>query len=119
MAVFAGLVGAVLGSTHPVASALVSGFAGAIVSSVVMAFCVVNLPNYEFGEREIIVAICGGAVIFAVLTLCCTKFVTILTSSIVGATLIILSVDFFMHNLGTLEWVKEEFLKIKINSILF
>lgn len=105
IAVIAGLVGAVLGSTHPIASALVSGYAGAIVSSVVMAFCVVSLPNHEFGEREIVVAICGGAVIFAVLTLCCTKIVTICTTTIVGATMIILSVDFFMHDLSTLKWV--------------
>lgn len=98
-------MGCVLGSTHPIASALVSAFAGAIVSSVTMAICVVSLPHHEFGEREIVVAICGGAVIFAVLTLCCTKLVTIVTSSIVGATLIILAVDFFMHDLGTLKWV--------------
>lgn len=100
-------MGCVLGSTHPIASALVSAFAGAIVSSVTMAICVVSLPHHEFGEREIVVAICGGAVIFAVLTLCCTKLVTIVTSSIVGATLIILAVDFFMHDLGTLKWVSE------------
>lgn len=105
IAVVAGLVGAVLGSTHPIASALVSGFAGAIVSSVTMAICVVSLPNHEFGEREIVVAICGGAVIFAVLTLCCTKLITIITSSIVGATMILLAVDFFMHDLSTLKWV--------------
>lgn len=105
IAVAAGLMGCVLGSTHPIASALVSAFAGAIVSSVTMAICVVSLPHHEFGEREIVVAICGGAVIFAVLTLCCTKLVTIVTSSIVGATLIILAVDFFMHDLGTLKWV--------------
>lgn len=107
IAVIAGLVGAVMGSTHPIASALVSAFAGAIVSSVVMAFCVVSLPHHEFGEKEIVVAICGGAVIFAVLTLSCTKMVTIVTSSIVGATMIILAVDFFMHDLATLKWVRK------------
>lgn len=69
LAVVAGLLGAVLGSTHPIASALVSGFAGAIVSAVTMAFCVISFPHHEFGEREIVVAICGGAVICAVLTL--------------------------------------------------
>lgn len=106
IAVVAGLVGAVLGSTHPIAAALVSGFGGAIVSSVVMAFCVVSLPHHEFGEREIKVAIFGGAVIFAVLTLCCTKLVTIISSSLVGGTLIILAIDFFCHDLSTLKWVR-------------
>ena len=75
------------------------------MSAVVIAFCVVSLPHHVFGEREVVVAVVGGAIIFAVLTLCCTKLVTITTSSIVGATMIVLAADFFMHDLGTLKWV--------------
>lgn len=120
IAVVAGLFGAVLGSTHPIASALVSGMAGAIVSAVTMAFCVVSFPNREFGEKEIVVALIGGAIIFAVLTLCCTKLVTILTSSIVGATMIILAVDFFIHDLGTLKWVRtKSYLPLVLGLMVF
>jgi len=51
------------------------------------------------------VAVVGGAVICSVLTLCCVKYVTILTSSIVGTAMILSAIDFFMHGLETINWV--------------
>lgn len=56
--------------------------------------------------REISVAIGGGAVIFAVTTLLCIKFVTIVATSIVGSTMIMAAIDFFMHNSQTVHWVR-------------
>ncbi|XP_055374951.1 transmembrane protein 198 isoform X2 [Condylostylus longicornis] len=105
LAIVSGFVGAVLGSAHPVASALVSAFAGAILAAIAMVVCVATMPDNEFGTRELYVAIIGGAIIFAVLTLCCVKYVTILASSIVGTAMIMASVDFFMHNLETIGWL--------------
>ncbi|CAD7087485.1 unnamed protein product [Hermetia illucens] len=105
LAVIAGLLGAVVGSAHPVASALVSAFAGAITAAIAMTICVATMPNNEFGHREVLVAVAGGAVIFAVLTLCCVKYVTIFASSIVGTAMIIASIDFFMHGLDTINWL--------------
>lgn len=52
-----------------------------------------------------LVAMGGGAIIFAVLTLLSAKMVTILSSSIVGTAMIAASVDFFMHGLKTFVWV--------------
>lgn len=52
-----------------------------------------------------LVAMGGGAIIFAVLTLLSAKAVTILSSSIVGTAMIAASVDFFMHGLKTFVWV--------------
>lgn len=49
LAIFSGLFGAVLGSTHPVASVLVCAFAGAITSGSVITFCIATLPNHLFG----------------------------------------------------------------------
>jgi len=40
-----------------------------------------------------------------VLTLCCVKYVTILTSSIVGTAMILSAIDFFTHGLETINWV--------------
>ncbi|ALC49948.1 CG14234 [Drosophila busckii] len=105
LAIVAGLLGAVLGSTYPVASVLISAFAGALLSGAAMAICVATMPDNEFGYREIYVAVVGGAVICSVLTLCCVKYVTILTSSIVGTAMIITAVDYFMHDLETINWV--------------
>lgn len=45
----AGLFGAVLGSTHPIAAVLVCAFAGAITSGSIITFCVATLPNHVFG----------------------------------------------------------------------
>lgn len=42
---------------------------------------------------------------FAVLTLLCAKLITIISSSIVGSTMIVSSIDFFMHGLKTVFWV--------------
>lgn len=56
-------------------------------------------------EREVLVAMGGGAVIFAVLTLLGAKAVTIVSSSIVGTAMMVASVDFFMHGLKTFAWV--------------
>lgn len=47
----------------------------------------------------------GGAIIFAVLTLLCAKLITIISSSIVGSAMIVSSIDFFMHGLKTINWV--------------
>lgn len=55
--------------------------------------------------REIVVAVGGGAIIFAVTTLLCVKFITIVSSSIVGSTMIITAIDFFMHGSDTVLWV--------------
>lgn len=130
LAVIAGLFGAVIGSAHPIASALVSAFAGALVAGVTMVFCIVTMPHHVFGvrniqykhsvreniikiffycaqEREIMVSMGGGAIIFAVITLICAKFITIVSSSIVGTAMIVASVDFFMHGLKTVEWVNK------------
>ncbi|EDW56212.1 GM22989 [Drosophila sechellia] len=104
LAIVAGLLGAVLGSTYPVASVLISAFAGALLSGAAMAFCVATFPDNEFGYREIYVAVVGGAVICSVLTLCCVKYVTILTSSIVGTAMILSAIDFFTHGLETINW---------------
>lgn len=49
LAMVAGLFGAVLGSTHPIASILVCGFAGAITSGSIITFCIATLPNHVFG----------------------------------------------------------------------
>ncbi|XP_017870915.1 PREDICTED: transmembrane protein 198 [Drosophila arizonae] len=105
LAIVAGLLGAVLGSTYPVASVLISAFAGALLSGAAMAVCVATMPDNEFGYREIYVAVVGGAVICSVLTLCCVKYVTILTSSIVGTAMVIGAIDYFMHSLETINWI--------------
>lgn len=55
--------------------------------------------------REIGVAVGGGAIVFAVTTLLCVKFVTIIASSIVGSTMIMSAIDFFMHRSDTIQWV--------------
>jgi len=49
LAIVAGLLGAVLGSTYPVASVLISAFAGALLSGAAMAVCVATFPDNEFG----------------------------------------------------------------------
>lgn len=49
LAMVAGLFGAVLGSTHPIASLLVCAFAGAITSGSIITFCIATLPNHIFG----------------------------------------------------------------------
>lgn len=49
LAVVAGLLGAVLGSAHPIAAALVSAIAGAIIAGVTMAICIVTMPDHVFG----------------------------------------------------------------------
>lgn len=51
LAVIAGLFGAVLGSTYPVASVLVSAFAGGLTSAAIIAVCIGTLPHYIFGVR--------------------------------------------------------------------
>lgn len=66
-------------------------------------YIMVLLPNVQ--EREVLVAMGGGAIIFAVLTLLCAKFITIVSSSIVGSAMIVSSIDFFMHGLKTVIWV--------------
>lgn len=68
----------------------------------------VNLLNISpsLQIREITVAVGGGAIIFAVTTLLCIKFVTIMATSIVGSTMIMAAIDFFMHNSRTIHWVR-------------
>uniref|UniRef100_T1H4V1 Transmembrane protein 198 n=1 Tax=Megaselia scalaris TaxID=36166 RepID=T1H4V1_MEGSC len=104
-AILSGLIGAVLGSAHPIASALVSAFAGALLAATTMVVCVATMPDHTFGSKEIYVAIIGGAIIFSVLTLCCVKFITILASSIVGTAMILAALDFFLNDLETLKWL--------------
>lgn len=38
-----------MGSAHPIAAALVSAFAGALISGAIMAACIATMPLYEFG----------------------------------------------------------------------
>lgn len=54
LAVIAGLFGAVLGSAHPIAAALVSAIAGALVAGVTMVVCIATMPDHVFGVRTII-----------------------------------------------------------------
>lgn len=65
----------------------------------------INLYLFIFQEREIIVAVGGGAIICAIMTLCCAKLITIISSSIVGSAMIVCSIDFFMHGLDTVSWI--------------
>lgn len=51
LAVIAGLFGAVLGSAHPIAAALVSAIAGALVAGVTMVVCIATMPDHVFGVR--------------------------------------------------------------------
>jgi hypothetical protein len=53
----------------------------------------------------VLVAIGGGAIICTIITVCCAKIMTILASSIVGSAMILCSIDFFMHELKTINWV--------------
>lgn len=105
LAIVTGLFGAILGSAHPIASALVGAFCGALLAAASMAACIVGFPDQVFGKQEVIVAVGGGAIIFAVMTLCCGKVVTIIASSIVGSAMVLCSIDFFMHGLETIDWV--------------
>lgn len=68
--------------------------------------------------QEVSVAVGGGAIVFAVTTLLCIKFVTIVASSIVGSAMIIAAVDHFMHGSNTLDWVKLR-LSNKLNHLKF
>lgn len=77
-----------------------------------------SLLIIRFQEREVLVSMGGGAVIFAVLTLLCAKLITIVSSSIVGSAMIVSSIDFFMHGLKTVTWVgvKSDFhVMIRVN----
>lgn len=107
LAIVTGLVGAILGSAYPIASALIGAFCGALVAAASMAACIANIRNQHFGENEILVAVGGGAIIFAVCTLCCGKIVTIIASSVVGSAMVLCSIDFFMHGLKTIDWVSQ------------
>lgn len=49
LAIITGLFGAILGSTHPIATALVSLFAGALTSGSIIVICIATLPHYLFG----------------------------------------------------------------------
>lgn len=69
--------------------------------------------------QEIVVAVGGGAVVFAVTTLLCVKFVTIIASSIVGSTMIMLAVDFFMHRSDTVKWVNEHLSRFHLFFFFF
>uniref|UniRef100_A0A182YJE3 Transmembrane protein 198 n=1 Tax=Anopheles stephensi TaxID=30069 RepID=A0A182YJE3_ANOST len=105
LAVVAGLFGAVLGSTHPISSTLIGASAGALVAGATIAACIATLPHYIFGENELFVSVVGGAIICAIVTLFCPKFMSIIASSIIGSAMILCSIDFFMHGLKTLEWI--------------
>lgn len=43
------MVGAVLGSAHPIAAALVSAIAGSLIAGVAMVVCIATLPHHVFG----------------------------------------------------------------------
>lgn len=49
LVMIAGLFGAIIGSTHPIAAVLVCAFAGAITSGSIITFFIANLPNHVFG----------------------------------------------------------------------
>lgn len=49
-----GLIGAVLGSTYPIATFFISAFAGVIIAGAAMAVCVATMPENEFGVRKIL-----------------------------------------------------------------
>lgn len=106
LAIVTGLLGAIMGSAHPIAAALIGAFSGALVAAASMVLCIANIPEQEFGEQEVLVAVGGGAIIFAIMTLCCGKVVTIIASSIVGSAMILWSTDYFMHDTKTIEWVR-------------
>ncbi|KFB47561.1 hypothetical protein ZHAS_00015525 [Anopheles sinensis] len=105
LAVVAGLFGAVLGSTHPISSTLIGTAAGALVAGATIAACIATLPHYTFGENELLVSVVGGAIICAIVTLFCPKFMSIVASSIIGSAMILCSIDFFMHGLNTMDWI--------------
>ncbi|XP_055593325.1 transmembrane protein 198 [Uranotaenia lowii] len=105
LAVVAGLFGAILGSTHPISSTLIGASAGALVAGATIAACIATLPHYIFGENELFVSVVGGAIICAIITLFCPKFMSIIASSILGSAMILCSIDFFMHGLNTMDWI--------------
>ncbi|XP_063696266.1 transmembrane protein 198 isoform X2 [Culicoides brevitarsis] len=105
LAIVTGLFGAILGSAHPIASVLIGGFCGALLAAAAIAACIVSFPDQIFGKQELLVATGGGAIIFAVLALCCGKFITILSTSFFGSFMITCSIDFFMHGLETIDWL--------------
>lgn len=51
-------------------------------------------------------SVVGGAIICAIIALFCPKFMSIIASSILGSAMILCSIDFFMHGLNTLDWVR-------------
>lgn len=98
---------------------IINAFHKSIVSSAISRIIIVNDNNeYIFQEKEFYVAVGGGAIIFAVLTLLCAKFITIVSSSIVGSAMIIASIDFFMHGSQTLQWVSFCCLRSEWDSLL-
>lgn len=105
LAIVTGLFGAIMGSAHPIASALVGSFCGALLAAASISMCIIGFPEQIFGKQEVLVAVSGGAIIFAIMALCFGKIVTILASSIFGSAMILCSIDFFMHGLETIEWV--------------
>ncbi|XP_058831490.1 transmembrane protein 198-like [Topomyia yanbarensis] len=105
LAVVAGLVGAILGSTHPISSTLIGASAGALVAGAIIAACIATLPHYIFGENELFVSVVGGAIICAIISLFSPKLMSIIASSILGSAMILCSIDFFMHGLNTLDWI--------------
>ncbi|KXJ82394.1 hypothetical protein RP20_CCG013878 [Aedes albopictus] len=123
LAVVAGLFGAILGSTHPISSILIGASAGALVAGAIIASCIATLPHYIFGENELFVSVVGGAIICAIIALFCPKFMSIIASSILGSAMILCSIDFFMHGLNTLDWVRKarslRLGSVELNQICF
>lgn len=60
-AILSGLIGAVLGSAHPIASALVSAFAGALLAATTMVICVATMPDHAFGVSYFTFILAGNS----------------------------------------------------------
>lgn len=55
----AGLFGAVIGSAHPIAAALVSALAGALLAGVSMVVCIATMPDHVFGVSKAFSNLCA------------------------------------------------------------
>lgn len=68
-------------------------------------------------------SVVGGAIICAIIALFCPKFMSIIASSILGSAMILCSIDFFMHGLNTLDWVRKarslRLGSVELNQICF
>lgn len=49
LAVITGLFGAIIGSAHPIAAALVSAISGSIIAGTSIVICIATMPDHIFG----------------------------------------------------------------------